>query len=169
MFDINNSRDFYQKLLDDFDDCIEHPDSARHAMNCAITAHHMADWIWGDFLRGDVTVKAKLGIRDKNDFMRWIDTQTIWYGLVQSISNGSKHFIRQAAQGAQKVEGWGMGGYGHGPYGVSYLAIEVSSTDPRFLPMNHLFEVVIRFWRDLLQQHGPHNPLPEGKTKLSES
>jgi hypothetical protein len=112
MFDINNSRDFYQKLLEDFDDFMGRQDSARHAMNCAITAHHLADWVWGEFVKGDAALKAKLAIKDKEDFMRWIDTQTVWYGLVQGISNGSKHFIRKAAEGTVKVEGYGMGGYG---------------------------------------------------------
>ena len=130
MFDIVNSRDFYQKLLEDFDDFMQQPDSARHAMNCAITAHHMADWVWGDFVKSDAALKAKLGVRDIHDFLRWIDTQTVWYGLVQSLSNGSKHFIRKAAEGTQKIEGYGMGGYGQGPFGRSYLAIEVSPTDP---------------------------------------
>jgi len=69
MFDINNARDFYQKLLEDFDDYMQRPDSARHAMNCAITAHHMADWVWGDFVKGDAALKAKLGIKKKEHFM----------------------------------------------------------------------------------------------------
>ena len=168
MFDINNARDFYQKLLEDFDDYMQRPDSARHAMNCAITAHHMADWVWGDFVRGDASLKAKLGIKKKQDFMAWIDGQTVWYGLVQSISNGSKHFIRENAKGTQKVQGYGMGGFGQGPYGMSYLAIEVSQTDPKNMEVSMLFEVVIRFWRDFLLQHGSFNPLPKGKTKLSD-
>ncbi|MHC2315178.1 hypothetical protein ACVIHC_002224 [Bradyrhizobium diazoefficiens] len=168
MFDINNARDFYQKLLEDFDDYIQQPDSARLAMNCAITAHHMADWVWGDFLKEDDTVKARLGVKKKPDFMAWIDRQTVWYGLVQSISNGSKHFVRENAQGTQKVEGWGRGGWGQGPYGASYLAIEVSQTDPKNMTMSQLLEVVIRFWRDFLTQHGPYNPLPKGKTNLSD-
>ncbi len=168
MFDINNSRDFYQKLLEEFDDCMDRQDSARHAMNCAITAHHLADWVWGDFVKGDITLKAKLGLRDKEDFMRWIDRQTVWYGLVQAISNGSKHFIRENAEGTVKVEGFGMGGYGQGPFGMSYLAIQVSETDPKNLPIAHLLEVVVRFWRDFLRDHGPYRPLPEGKTALSE-
>jgi hypothetical protein len=167
MFDINNSRDFYQKLLEDFDDYMQQQDSARHAMNCAITAHHMADWVWGDFVKGDATLKVRLGVKDKGDFMAWIDSQTVWYGLVQSISNGSKHFIRENAKGTQKIEGFGMGGYGQGPFGMSYLAIEVSPTEPKNMTVSMLLEVVIRFWRDFLLQHGPHKPLPEGKTKLS--
>ncbi len=69
MFDINNARDFYQKLLEDFDDYMQRPDSARHAMNCGITAHHMADWVWGDFVKGDAALKAKLGIKKKEHFM----------------------------------------------------------------------------------------------------
>ncbi|UWU66111.1 hypothetical protein [Bradyrhizobium sp. NC92] len=166
MFDINNSRDFYQKLLEDFDDYMEHQDSARHAMNCAITAHHLADWVWGDFSKDDDALKAKLEVKDIHDFRRWIDTQTVWYGVVQGLSNGSKHFIRKAAEGTHKIGGFGMGGFGQGPYGMSYLAIEVSDTDPKLLPVSLLLEVVIRFWRDFLKQHGPYDSLPKGKVTL---
>jgi hypothetical protein len=35
MFDISNSRDFYQKLSEDFDDFMERMDSVRHGINCA--------------------------------------------------------------------------------------------------------------------------------------
>ena len=63
--------------------------------------------------------------------MRWIESQTVWYGLVQAISNGSKHFIRENAEGTVKIEGFGMGGYGQGPFGMSYLAIQVSETRPQ--------------------------------------
>jgi hypothetical protein len=168
MFDITNSRDFYQKLLEEFDDFMQQLASARHAMNFAITAHHMADWVWGDFVKGDAALKAKLGIKTKDDFMAWIDTQTVWYGVVQGISNGSKHFIREKAKGTQKVEGWGMGGYGQGPYGQSYLGIAVSDTEPKNLEVSMLFEVVVRFWRDFLRLYGPYDPLPKSKTKLSD-
>ena len=47
---------------------MQHQGSARHAMNCAITAHHMADWVWGDFVKKDSVLKAKLGVKDKDDF-----------------------------------------------------------------------------------------------------
>jgi hypothetical protein len=62
--------------------------------------------------------------------MAWSDGRTFWYGLVQSIYNGSKHFIRENAKGTQKIEGYSMGeDTGQGPYGQSYLAIEVSQTN----------------------------------------
>ncbi|MBS4001764.1 MAG: hypothetical protein KGZ91_00165 [Afipia sp.] len=168
MFDIINSRDFYQKLLEEFDDYMANQASARHAMNCAITAHHLAEWVWGDFLKGDEVLKAKLGIRSRDDFLHWIDNQSVWYGVVQNISNGSKHFIRASAEGTVKVQGWGMGGYGQGPFGQSYLAIKVSEIEPQNLPVSQLLEVVIRFWRDFFSAHSPYSSdMPVGKTTLS--
>lgn len=135
-------------------------------MNCAITGHHMADWVWGDFVKGDAALKARLGVKDKGGFMEWIDGQTVWYGLVQSLSNGSKHFIRESAKDTRLVSGFGMGGFGQGPFGLPYLAIEVSQTDPKNLPVSQLLEVVIRFWRDFLRTYGPYRDLPVGKTEL---
>ena len=129
-------------------------------MNCAITAHHMAEWVWGDFVKGDVALKAKLGVKKREDFLQWIDTQTVWYGVVQGLSNGSKHFDRKAAEDTRTVRGYGMGGFGQGPYGQSYLAIKVSETDPQNLPVADLLEVVIRFWRDFLRSNGPYPELP---------
>lgn len=168
MFDIINSCDFYQKLLEDFDDYMNRPDSARHAMNCAITAHHLADWVWGDFVKSDDQLKRTLGLRKKEDFMAWIDSQTVWYGVVQSLSNGSKHFLRKEAENTRKIQGYGEGGWGQGPYGSSYLAIEVSLTDPKNLPVSMLLEVVIRFWRDFFRLYAPYHSLPTSQTKLSD-
>jgi hypothetical protein len=46
----------------------------------------------------DAALKAKLGIKKKDDFMAGISKANIWYDLVQAISNGSKHFVRENAQ-----------------------------------------------------------------------
>jgi hypothetical protein len=170
MFDINNSRDFYQKLLEDFDDFMGHQDSARHGMNCAITAHHMADWVWVDFLKTDAALRMKMGIKNRSDFKSWIDSQSVWYAMVQDISNGSKHFLRDQSVGTARIGGYGQGGYGMGPYGMGYLTVDLGGSDPtqQLLPFALLLEVVIRFWRDFLNQYGPYKgDLPEGKTQLS--
>jgi len=170
MFDFRDSRDFYLKLLADFDDFMENQDSARHAMNCAITAHHMHDWVWNDFLKGDETTRKRMGIsKDKTDFVRWIDANSIWFGMVQEISNGTKHFGRQPSFETRRVSGYGMGGYGVGPYGHSYLQIDLGENagECRFMTVADLLEVVVRFWRDFLRGHSPYKrDLPQGKTKL---
>ncbi|MBW9089834.1 hypothetical protein JNB91_18635 [Rhizobium wenxiniae] len=53
MFDILSARDFYSMLVDDFDDFAVEPHSARRAMHCAITAYHLHEWVWGDWLSKD--------------------------------------------------------------------------------------------------------------------
>jgi hypothetical protein len=63
MFDIKTSRDFYEKLLDDCYDFQQDESSARLAINCAITAYHMHEWVWGDWLKTDHATWKKLTTR----------------------------------------------------------------------------------------------------------
>jgi hypothetical protein len=170
MFDLENSRDFYAKLLADFDDFMENTDSPRHAMNCAITAHHMHDWVWNDYLKNDEVTRTQMGIaKDKKHFVRWIGDHSIWFGMVQEISNGSKHFGRRASFDTLRVGGYGMGPYGRGPYGRPYLVIDngEGAGEHRFMMIPMLLEVVVRFWRDFFRTCSPYrDDLPKGKTKL---
>jgi hypothetical protein len=53
MFDIITHRDSHAKLKADFDDFANEEDSARLALNCAITAYHLHEWVWGDWLKTD--------------------------------------------------------------------------------------------------------------------
>ena len=98
MFYIKNSRDFYEKLLQEFDDFQQDQLSARYAINCAITAYHMHEWVWGDWLKTDYAVWKKLGIRDKESFVAWLEGACPGFNTAQDIANGSKHFDRTAMQ-----------------------------------------------------------------------
>jgi hypothetical protein len=71
MFDITTSRDFYAKLVADFDDFMAEPDSGRLALNCAITAYHLYEWVWGDWLKTDYVTQKVLGVRDRDSFAAW--------------------------------------------------------------------------------------------------
>lgn len=169
MFDLENARDFYAKLLVEFDDFMDDQSSARHAMNCAITAHHMYDWVWADFLRDDVELRTRLRIGSRlNEFANWCEKKSPWFTVVQQISNGTKHFIRKNTEGFVEIGGFGRGGFGQGPFGKSYLALDMHTEDARYLPLSHIFEAVIRFWRDMLIECGRGVDLPTGRTKLSD-
>ncbi len=50
MFDILNASDFYAMLVEDFDEYMDKPHSARLAIHCAITATHLHEWVWHDWL-----------------------------------------------------------------------------------------------------------------------
>jgi hypothetical protein len=62
MFDLVSVHDFYRMLIQDFDEFMEEPYSSRKAVHCAITAHHLADWVWHDKIERDPDLRARLGI-----------------------------------------------------------------------------------------------------------
>jgi hypothetical protein len=170
MFDINNSKDFYAKLVADFDDYMQNLDSARHAVNCAITAYHVHDWVWNDFLKGDSATRAKMGIgKKKASFVNWIIAHSPWFGMVSEIANGSKHFGRKAPFRIPLVNDYVEEGYVEPGYFESYFAIDqVKNAKPRYMPVSSLFDVALRFWRDFFTNYSPYTNLPKGKVKLSD-
>ena len=173
MLSFNNSRDFYAKLLAEFDDFMAQQDSPRHAMNCAITAYHVHDWVWNDFVKRDSALRATLGIGSKkHEFAEWIVHKgSIWFSLVGEIANGSKHFGRGTSFRDPLVNDYVEAGYVEPGYLASYFAIDQGEhvIDARYMPLSSLFEVVIRFWRDFFRFYSPYkDDLPVGKTQLSE-
>ena len=157
MFDIKTSRDFYEKLLEDLGDLQGHSASARHAINCAITAYHMHEWVWGDWLNKDYATWNKLGIRDKDTFVKWIDENEPWFRVVQDIANGSKHFNRGVSQQTKAS-------------GVSDLDIEIDVDGKKsWIPADILIETVILFWKNFLLDYSPYaSDLPDSRVYLTE-
>jgi len=164
MFNIQTATEFYSMLIEDFDDFVAEPHSARRAMHCAITAYHLHEWVWGDWLAQDQAARDTLSIekRNKDLFLQWIDNHCVWFTLAQGLANGSKHFSRDYGFGTALVSGFGEGGFGLGPYGKGYLVIDLGDEagSGRWLPAAHLLEVVVRFWRDFFRKYLPSPDLP---------
>jgi hypothetical protein len=115
MFDIKTSRDFYEKLLEDFADLQADSKSARLAINCAITVYHMHEWVWGDWLKSDYATWKELGIRDKDTFIAWLDRNDVWFKLMQDICKRQQAFRPQgqptnASRGRVRPRGLRSGG-----------------------------------------------------------
>jgi hypothetical protein len=176
MFDIRNSVDYYAMLVEDFDEFMEQPQLSRRAIHCAITAYHMHEWVWHDWLHEREDVKAKLGLTDLASFRKYLKG-CVWLGILRELANGSKHFKEQAYS-TELVRGYGQGPFGLGPYGTGYLLIDLGGNDEpldemllgeygelddeipnggnqRFMPAAHLLDVCVRFWRDFFKEHRP--------------
>lgn len=157
-FAIENSEDFYSMLVADFDEFHVEQTSSRLAIHCAITAYHMTDWVWGDWLKKDAKTRSALGIGTRQDsFRAWIDDHSVWFAYIRGIANGSKHFAPQNF-GTEAISGYGQGPFGIGPLGRSYLLVDFGPSLPnaeRYLTAGSLLEVVVRFWRDFLRAHRP--------------
>lgn len=84
-FDIKSSEDFFNKLIEEFNDLQNDPLSSRHAINCAMTAWHLTDWIYWEF--GLDKKYPKLP-----DFQKNIKVECESLRIMQDITNGSKHY-----------------------------------------------------------------------------
>jgi hypothetical protein len=176
MFGITTPVQLYVKLVQEFDDFCDSPGSGRHAMNFAITAHHMTEWVWKDFLKEDVAKQQELSIakKDINTFRAWIAEKSIWTAQMQDLANGSKHFQSKGLPVERRIAGpYNTAAYNTIAYNEvrSYLVVNMGELEgrPYFIPATHLFEAVLRFWRDFLRNHGPYEGiLPVGRTRLSD-
>lgn len=126
MFDIITSRDFLAKLEADHADFKAQPDSTRHALNCVITAYHLHEWIWGDWLKTDYATWQKFGVHDLESFREWLRTAWPGFQTAEALTNGAKHFTQ--APVTERVACYGEGPYGVGPYGKPYLLIDHGSS-----------------------------------------
>lgn len=119
-FGIASSLDFYAMLVADFDDYMAERQSARRALHCAITAFHLHEWVWGDWLKADFAAWKRLGVRDKDSFLAWIRRECRWFETIEGLAVGAKHFTRHEDFTAMRVgappfmfdeigTGWGEG------------------------------------------------------------
>jgi len=187
MFDIINSRDFLAKLEADFAEYAKEPGSGRLALNCAITAYQLHEWVWRDWLKNDEPTRQALGIgKDRRKFLAWIDRACVWFIWIQELATGAKHSLPVSFKArrvrllpeAQNLPNAGAEDShwdGPMPYltaGPDVLLIdngaEAGEVHSRYMPAAMLLEVVVRFWRDFFEKYAPPLNL-EASTKRVES
>jgi hypothetical protein len=170
VFDIKTSRDFYKKLLEDFADFQENPRSARLAINCTITAYHMHEWTWGDWLKSDYPTWKLLKIRDVNSFLTWLDQKSPWFKLMQDICNGSKHFDLKASQQTKVAGAFDRGGFETPAFETERLEIEIQTGGHKaWIPAEAVIESVVLFWRDFFLEYSPYkNDMPTSRAHFTE-
>ncbi len=162
MFDIITSHDFLSKLEADYTDFKAQPDSARHALNCIISAYHLHEWVWGDWLKTDYTTWGELSIRNLETFEGWLVREWPGFALTRDLTNSSKHFVRNTGPETQRIAGYGSGPYNVGRYGQPYLLIDLGadkSGPERWLTAEQLIDEAIVFWQIFFDTHRPREQL----------
>jgi hypothetical protein len=187
MFDLTTSSDFYAMLVEDFDDFMAEPHSARRALHCAITAYHLREWVWRDWLESNLEVQKVIGVCDEASFNAWVNQSCVWFLTIRDLANGTKHFRRDQGFETMRVtaspfaldqhtagfdEGaWGSpisyidSSIGMGPHQKGYLLIDYGegAGEHRWKPAAHLLEIVVRFWRDFFRMYRSMPNLPASK------
>ncbi|WP_213737059.1 hypothetical protein [Bradyrhizobium sp. dw_411] len=153
MFDIRNSADFYRKCLDDYSSLLFNPSYAGFAINCAMSSYHLAEWIWGDWLKTDHVLKARLKVKSCDDFKGWVEAQCPFFKTVQSIANGSKHFNRNVSGNTAKMEGVAE------DEGFERDHLVVLTDDNTMRSIEDMIQVLLTFWHDFLEEHSIYKDL----------
>ncbi len=85
-FDIKTSDDFYNKLKEDYNEFCTKETSSRIALNCAMTAWHLHEWIYNDYKNTKLRQ-----FREVKRFGRELKKKCPSLQIMQDLSNGTKH------------------------------------------------------------------------------
>jgi hypothetical protein len=177
IFDIQTHIEFYNMLVDDFDDLMREQHSARRAFHCILEAYHLREWVWHDLIEDNQTIKNALKIASESNFNMLVNQNCPWFPYLKALANGSKHFeIRESGFEAYKVvaapfsldvlgAGLDEGAWdrpvryvsGSLPVGQDNKGVlmfdfgEDAGEQQRYIPVLHVVEGVVRFWRDTLR------------------
>lgn len=93
-FDLESSANFFAKLKTERALLGDNPTSSRHAVNTAMTAWHLWEWVWGGAVKKNWAVRRRLGVGALNRaaFRGWVLEQCPEMETMQCISEGTKHF-----------------------------------------------------------------------------
>ena len=84
-FELKDHHDYLKKLEVEFADLMQEPLSSRHAMNFAMNAHHMREWVW------EHEPRIKGEFRAFTDFYAAVNRECPAMKVMRDLSNGSKH------------------------------------------------------------------------------
>lgn len=100
---ITNAKQFLEKLHEeqkDFvaSDCL----SGRHALNAIITAYHLHEWVWGEWLQKRHDLRKEWGVNSPGEFCRRLSNNNQFCPALEDarkITNGTKHFENKIVTG----------------------------------------------------------------------
>ncbi|MFC1552338.1 hypothetical protein ACFL6P_07195 [Candidatus Latescibacterota bacterium] len=92
-FGISTPQEFFTKLKQEQQSLDEDLTSSRYAINAAMTAWHLREWVWGLAVKKNMEVKKKLGkySKTRKTFYNYLLAQCPELETMQCICEGAKH------------------------------------------------------------------------------
>lgn len=126
---------------------LEEDVSGDKAFNFVVTAYHLKDWIEKD---SSVPQAAR-------DDLRTIRADR-HFQICRDLANASKHMVitryQPSTAGASSSNGYGIGRFGKGAYGVGEESIEITHTDGSVINILQLKNEMMSLWTDFFSRHG---------------
>ncbi|MFC2138619.1 hypothetical protein ACFLTE_10620 [Bacteroidota bacterium] len=145
-FNIKNSKDFFAKLLADYDDYKANKTISRTALNCAMTAWHLIDWIYYEFGYNTSGQFNKI-----SDFQEFFKLKCPSMQIMHDLTNGTKHYLLTRHQPKIKKTDLHKGSYSNDysrDYDISTLNIEMNDGVKKYFEDE--IEIVVNFWIEYL-------------------
>lgn len=94
-FEIANSKGFYEKLLEEYNDFDREHLNPRYAINSAITSWHLTDWTYQEFFKLDSRFQDsrenRKTISGLSKYQDYLKAHCPELEYMRAITNGSKH------------------------------------------------------------------------------
>jgi hypothetical protein len=156
-FDISSPEDFLAKLKEE-QLAVEHDlSSARHAINAALTAWHLIDWVWAHYLKSQDRIRMRFGSdgRDLDAFKQYLRTRCPALSTMHAICTGSKHVHTSKSDVSSTTRH--VGGFSNEfskEFDISRLKVVKHDGS------THWFDLelcdVVTFWESLFNEHFRH-------------
>lgn len=143
-FDNRNSEDFHTKLCEDYAEFMKDTFSSRVAINCAMTAWHLTEWVYHESFTGTYS---------KNAFQTKLKAVCPSLQIMNDIADGTKHWVLSRTH---EIDRTGVHDGDFDPadfnddFDVSRLII--TKKDGTVLDFIDELENVMTFWRDFFSR-----------------
>ena len=130
VFSITTAKEYREKVEADVVLLQSAIDNSSYAINAVTSTYHLHEWLWAHVLKSKCPTQVNgTAITKKADFVSWLDANCPYFGLIQLLTNGSKHAFPVSSGG--RIAGYGAGPYGIGPYDMPYLLIDLGENSGR--------------------------------------
>jgi hypothetical protein len=154
-FGITSPTALFHKLREeqaDFErvDCL----SSRHAINAIMTAYHLHEWVWGDFVKKRLDLHAAwqlvpAGKAKYAHFKSWLQKKCPAMIDAEAVTNGTKHFGEHVPTGEHKGV-FDRNVFQNDAFDVSYLWIECGGREQR---AEDFIRELVEFWEKFFAEH----------------
>jgi len=146
-FEIKTTKDFFGKLKEEYGEYCNNRSSSRVALNCAMTAWHLTDWVYHEFGEQLPSTYPKL-----SDFQSYVKTMCPSLQIMHYLSNGTKHYLLERHVPKIKNTTFHSGDFSDdfsNDFDVDSLNIELK--DGRTYSFEDEMRSVVDFWQEYLK------------------
>lgn len=143
-FGIKSSKDFFQKLQDDYSDFCKDKTSSRIALNCAMTSWHLTEWIYHEYNTQLISTFPEIYA-----FQAQIKKMCPSLRILHDIANGTKHYLLTKHVPVIKETNLHQGAFSNDfsrDFDISTLDIELK--DGSKIYFEDEIEKAVLFWKE---------------------